>query len=391
MRIVVVGGGIVGLAAAYRMTRARPDSKVTVLEKEMALGCHQTGRNSGVIHSGIYYRPGSAKALNCREGRQLLLAFCRENSIEHELCGKVIVATEPSELPGLHELARRATGNGVDAALVDGDALCKLEPWVRGLQALHVRDAGIVDYLQVLRSLHQVGGADVRLGCRVLQIVQRPRAVTVSTTDGEFEADWLVNCAGLQCDRVCRSSGGVPGIKIVPFKGEYYRLRSGVEHLCRNLIYPVPDPAFPFLGVHLTRMIGGGVEAGPNAVLALGREAYQSGDLNLPDLLETLGYRGFWRLAARHWKMGFQEMHRSLVKGAFAGALQRLVPELRQEDLSPAPCGIRAQAVRPSGALEDDFLIAREARCLHVLNAPSPAATSALAIGGRIVEQLLEP
>lgn len=384
MRVIVVGGGIVGLASAYRISRAFPSASVVVLEKEMALGLHQTGRNSGVIHSGTYYRPGSAKAITCRAGRQQLLALCRKYDIAHEMCGKVIVATHQGELEGLQELARRASGNVVDAELVDGSALRRLEPHVIGIQALHVRDAGIVDYKAVLRVLAETGGAEVRLGSEVVEVLQTSSTVVVRTTTGELEADWLVNCGGLQCDRVSRRSGYEPEVCIVPFKGEYYLLKESAEHLCRTLVYPVPDPAFPFLGVHLTRMVGGGVEAGPNAVLALGREAYQSGDLNLRDLAETLNYRGFWRLAARHWRKGLGEVHRSLSKAAFVRALQRLVPELRGSDLFPAPCGIRAQAVRPNGALEDDFLIARDRRCLHVLNAPSPAATASLAIGERV-------
>lgn len=354
----------------------------------MALGLHQTGRNSGVIHSGTYYRPGSAKATTCRAGRQQLLELCRQHDVAHEMCGKVIVATHDGELEGLRELARRAAGNGVDAELIDEAALRRLEPHVNGIQALHVRDAGIVDYKAVLRVLAEAGGAEVRLGSELLDVRQAGSSVVLQTTAGELEADWLVNCGGLQCDRVSRRSGHEPEVRIVPFKGEYYLLKDSSEHLCRTLVYPVPDPAFPFLGVHLTRMVGGGVEAGPNAVLALGREAYQPGDVNLRDLSETLSYGGFWRLAARHWRQGLGEVHRSLSKAAFVRALQRLIPELRARDLSPAPCGIRAQAVRPDGALEDDFLIARDGRCLHVLNAPSPAATASLAIGELVAAAL---
>ena len=377
----MVGGGIVGLASAYRISRALPAARVVVLEKELALGLHQTGRNSGVIHSGIYYRPGSAKALNCWAGRRQLLEFCREHGVDYELCGKVIVATGEEEFSGLTRLAQQAAGNEVDAEMIEGDALRRLEPHVAGLRALHVKDAGIVDYTQVLLALRRAGGADIRLGAQVVSIVEGASSVVALTSVGEFEAEWLINCGGLQCDRVCRSSGLKPAVQIVPFKGEYFHLSSAAEQLCRTLIYPVPDSAFPFLGVHLTRMVGGGVEAGPNAVLAMGREAYHPGDINFRDLAETLSYPGFWRLATRHWKMGLAEMHRSLSKAAFLRALQRLVPELRSQDLSPTACGIRAQAVRRNGTLEDDFLIARQGRCLHILNAPSPAATSSLAIG----------
>lgn len=390
MKVVVVGGGIVGLASAYRIARAFPSASLVVLEKEMALGLHQTGRNSGVIHSGAYYKPGSAKAATCWTGRRQLLELCRRHGIAHEMCGKVIVATHSGELSGLDELARRAAGNRVDAELVDGPALRRLEPHVNGIRALHVRDAGIVDYAAVVRVLAEIGGAEVRMGAELRQVRQHASKVRVWTSTGELEADWLVNCAGLHCDRVSRCSGHEPEVRIVPFKGEYYVLSPAAEHLCRTLVYPVPDPAFPFLGVHLTHMVGGGVEAGPNAVLALGREAYRPGDLNLADLADTLSYGGFWRLAARHWLKGAGEARRSLFKSAFVRALQRLVPELASEHLHPAPCGIRAQAVRPDGALEDDFLIARDGRCLHLLNAPSPAATAALAIGERVAAALAD-
>jgi L-2-hydroxyglutarate oxidase len=388
MRVIIVGGGIVGLACAYSITRARPSAQVVVLEKELSLGLHQTGRNSGVIHSGVYYKPGSIKALTCHRGRRQLLEFCRLHEIDHEVCGKVIVATRPDELQGLQRLAERAAGNQVDFELVDGPALRRLEPHVAGIGALHIKDAGIVDYKKMVATLGRECGAQIHTNTALQALVNRPGSILAQTSAGEFEADWLVNCAGLQCDRVCRDSGLRPDVAIVPFKGEYYRLNRCAEPLCKNLVYPVPDPAFPFLGVHLTRMVEGGVEAGPNAVLALGREAYSPGDLNLRDLGQTLGYPGFWRLAARHWRKGLAEVHRSFSKGAFVRALQRLVPELQAHQLTPAPCGIRAQAVRPDGALEDDFLIRREGRGLHVLNAPSPAATSSLAIGERIADEL---
>lgn len=389
LRVVIIGGGIVGLAAAYALTRAVSSARVVLLEKELALGLHQTGRNSGVIHSGIYYRPGSLKALTCQTGRGLLLDFCRRHSIEHQVCGKLIVATREEELAGLNRLASRAAGNGVSCAMVEGAALRRLEPHVAGLRALHVKDAGIVDYRRVAHVLAEECGADIRLGVRALATASSSSGVVLQTSAQEIEADYMINCAGLHCDRVCRDSGSKPEVAIVAFKGEYYRLSSEAEPLCRNLIYPVPDPAFPFLGVHLTRMVGGGVEVGPNAVLALGREAYRDGDLNFGDLAQTLSYPGFWRLAARHWRQGLAEARRSLSLRAFLGALQRLVPELAARHLSPAPCGIRAQAVRSDGTLQDDFLLRRDGRCLHVLNAPSPAATSSLAIGERVAAALL--
>jgi L-2-hydroxyglutarate oxidase len=389
MKVVVVGGGIVGMACAYQIGRSLPSAKVVVLEKELSLGLHQTGRNSGVIHSATYYKPGSAKATSCSEGRRQLLRFCDSHGVGYELCGKVIVATSQAELPGLTELARRAACNRVKAQMIDGSALRRIEPHVAGLQALHVQDAGIVDYTQVLSALRGESGAEVRFGAEVLSVQSKGESVVVRTSAGDWEADRLINCGGLQCDRVARRSALKPPVRIVPFKGEYFRLSPSAEHLCRGLVYPVPDPAFPFLGVHLTRMMGGGVEAGPNAVLALGREAYQEGDLNFRDLWETLTYPGFWRLAGRHWRQGLAEAHRSLSKASFVRALRRLVPDLQGHHLSPAPCGIRAQAVRADGSLEDDFLIQAQGRCLHMLNAPSPAATSCLAIGAKVAKALL--
>lgn len=386
--IIVVGGGIVGLATAYRLTLSRADCRVTVLEKEGAIALHQSGRNSGVIHSGIYYKPGSAKALNCREGRVRLLEFCQEFAVPYELCGKVIVAVEQGELARLQALWERGRANGVDCRLIGVEELRELEPHAAGLQALHVPEAGIIDYGKVCQVLKNEIRGQIVTGVKVGRILVEGDGLLAETDQGDFRGDHLINCAGLHSDRVCGMAGGVPGVKIVPFKGEYFTLRASGEHLCRNLIYPVPDPEFPFLGVHLTRMISGGVEVGPNAVLALGREAYGKADVNLTDLLETLTYPGFLRLGLRHWRMGLGEMWRSLSKKAFVRALNRLCPALEENQLLPTTSGIRAQALYANGDLEDDFRILKLERSIHVLNAPSPAATASLAIGDAVSREL---
>jgi len=384
----VIGAGIVGLATAYEIRRVRPDAEIWVLEKEVEPALHQTGRNSGVIHSGLYYKPGSAKAVNCRKGRARLLEFCRQHGIEHELCGKVVLATKEDEIPALEELHRRGLENGVSCRFLREGELADYEPHAVAVRALHVEDSGIVDYREVCRTLLQASGCKLVTGAKVLQVVSEGARRRVVTTQGEFVVDYVVNCGGLQSDRVCALTGVNPPLRIVPFKGEYYRLKDSAAHLCRHLIYPVPDPNFPFLGVHLTRRIGGGVDAGPNAVLALGREAYLSGDMNLSDLLETLSYSGFWRLSLKHWTMGLGEMVRSASKTLFTKALQRLCPEIQKDDLVVSAAGIRAQAVRPDGSLEDDFQVLTEPGLTNVLNAPSPAATASLAIGEEIVARM---
>jgi (S)-2-hydroxyglutarate dehydrogenase len=386
--VVIVGAGILGLSTAYQLGLSRPDCRVTILEKELGMAQHQTGRNSGVIHSGVYYTPGSAKAVNCRRGRAQLLEFCQHHDVPFELCGKVVVATDPGELERLHNLHERGQANGVNCRLIKPAELLELEPHAAGVEALHVPDAGIVDYRRMCEVLAGEIRGEVRTGVQVLRVVPQGDQVLVETDHGEIWADHLVNCAGLHCDRVCRASAGKPPLKIVPFKGEYFRLRPVAEGFCRSLIYPVPDPQFPFLGVHLTRMIDGGVEVGPNAVVAFGREAYGKADVNFADLFESLTYPGFLRLAARHWKMGVGEMWRSLSKRAFVKALNKLCPELRVEHIVPSPAGIRAQALRPDGTLEDDFQILEVGRGVHVLNAPSPAATASLAIGETISSYL---
>lgn len=390
MRIAVVGGGIVGLATATQLARTIPKAHIVLLEKESFVGLHQSGRNSGVLHSGIYYKPGSAKARTCRLGREMLLTYCHEHQIAHEVCGKVVVATRQGELSRLDALAERAHANDVAATRLDSAELKRKEPHARGLGALWVKEAGIIDFKAVMNQLARDLPGELRTDAQLLSLHRHNDVVVCQTTAGELETDWLINCGGLFSDRICRLQGQKPEIQIVPFKGEYFRLKTEAESLCRSLIYPVPDPAFPFLGVHLTRMVSGGVEAGPNAVLALGRQAYRAGDLNLPDLLETLAFPGFWRLASRHWRAGLGEVGRSLSQRAFVKALQRLVPDLQPEHLLAAPCGIRAQALQADGRLQDDFLIQREGRCWHVLNAPSPAATASFAIAKEIAEALAQ-
>lgn len=396
----IVGGGIVGLATALALIERKPDASVLVLEKEKDWGQHQTGRNSGVIHSGIYYKPGSLKATFCRAGNRSLVDFCSRHGIPHEICGKVIVATEPSELPLLDNLHRRGIENALNVKRMVPEELHEIEPHVHGLAALRVLDAGIVDYgavCRVLAALLQQGGCELLLDRRLMSIVRRSNTVELVTQQSTYTARVFINCAGLHSDRVAeldteRSASPVDesrGVRIVPFRGEYFELKPECRHLVRNLVYPVPNPAFPFLGVHFTRMIDGRVEAGPNAVLALAREGYRKTDIDLHDLLETLSFPGFRKLCGRCWRDALKEQWRSLSRRAFLRSLQRLIPEVRAHDLMAAPAGIRAQAVTPDGALVDDFLIVKDAHCLHVLNAPSPAATASLQIGRHISSLLL--
>ncbi len=388
-RIVIVGGGIVGLATAWRLSD-RDDVEVVVLEKEDAVAQHQTGRNSGVLHSGIYYKPGSLKATNCRAGKLEMESFCEAEGIAYERCGKVIVAVDERELPALERIHERGIANGVACERIGPDRLREIEPHVAGIAAIHVPEAGIVDYRGVcdrLAAILRERGHEVRLGARVLRVRSGGSRRVVETTAGELDADLVVNCGGLHCDRIARASGVASGPRIVPFRGEYYVLKPEATHLCRHLIYPVPDPNFPFLGVHFTRMVEGGVECGPNAVLAFAREGYTFGTVDLRDLVETLGYGGFHRLALKHWRSGLGEMWRSLSKAAFVKSLQRLVPEIRSEQIVPAPAGVRAQAVNRDGSMVDDFQILQAEGVVHVLNAPSPAATASLNIGRHVAEQ----
>jgi L-2-hydroxyglutarate oxidase len=391
-RYVVIGGGIVGLATAHELTRRHPHATVTVLEKEDHVAAHQTGHNSGVIHAGVYYKPGSLKARMCRAGSASMVEFCDAHGIPYQICGKLIVATDDSEVPRLHALHERALANGLPVRLVTPAEAREYEPHIASVAGLHVASTGIVDYAQVCRVLSELvekAGGTVRLGARVVGLHPEGDTIVVQTTAGEHRADHLVNCAGLHSDRIARMAGHRPTARIVPFRGEYYELRPARRDLVRGLIYPVPDPQFPFLGVHLTRMIDGSVHAGPNAVLALAREGYSWGRVRARDVADVATYPGLWRLARKHLRYGLTEVRRSLSRNLFAQSLARLVPELTRDDIVPAGAGVRAQAIARDGSLVDDFLIVRGPRQVHVLNAPSPAATSSLEIAKHVVTQLL--
>ncbi len=392
--VAIVGGGIVALATARALAERAPRARLLILEKEGRLGAHQTSHNSGVIHSGIYYRPGSYKARLCVEGARLMVQFCQAHGIRMERCGKVIVATREEELPRLAALHERGVANGVpDLALIGPERVRELEPHAAALRAIHSPNTGIVDFGEVAAALArdlQARGVRIETGARVKVIARTGDGLELGTPRLTFRARRLVNCAGLYSDEVARMAGAVPGVRIVPFRGEYYFLRPERRHLVRGLIYPVPDPEFPFLGVHFTRTVHGDVEAGPNAVLAFAREGYTFGRVVPRELLGTLAYRGFWAMARRYWRTGAYELYRSLSKAAFVRALQRLVPDLRPEDVTPGGAGVRAQAVSPDGTLVDDFRILESADAIHVLNAPSPAATASLAIGRHVATLAVE-
>lgn len=391
--LTIIGGGILGLATALKIGAACPNIRLLILEKEAALARHQTGNNSGVIHSGLYYRPGSLKARLCVAGRKELIAFCDQNSVPYEICGKVVVATSQEELPRLEELHRRGIANGLQGLeMIGPERLKELEPYAAGIKALRVPQTGIVDYRKVAAAYADKvrdANGDIRLSQRVVGILDRPGELVLQTSGGDYRTKYLINCCGLQSDLVARmmaaaSSDDAEEHRIIPFRGEYYRLAPEREFLVRNLIYPVPDPTFPFLGVHFTRMARGGVEAGPNAVFAYAREGYRHTDVNLADLWRALSFRGFWAMAGKYWRTGFGELYRSLSKSAFVRALQKLLPEIRESDLVPGGAGVRAQAVSARGALVDDFVIKQSKNAIHVLNAPSPGATASLAIGQQI-------
>ncbi len=388
---LIIGGGIVGLATARQLLRKYPGAKVTVLEKESAPGRHQTGHNSGVLHCGLYYTPGSLKARLAVEGIREMVEFCEEHNVPHEVCGKLVVATDDAEVARMEKLLERGAANGLEGLeKFSREQMREVEPHIGGIAALKVPQEGIVDYHAVVTALvkdiEKMGG----------QVITKARVTkfheggewTAETTAGDFNADWIINCAGLYCDRVSQLTGQKRDLRIIPFRGEYYQLKPRSQHLVKHLIYPVPDPQFPFLGVHFTRLIGGGIEAGPNAVLAFAREGYSKTNLNLRDLFDALTYPGLWRFAFKYPKMCAQELRGSFSKKYFCKQLQKLVPEIQPSDLETGGTGVRAQAMSPEGGLVQDFHFARGQRALHVLNAPSPAATASLAIGSEIVNQL---
>jgi L-2-hydroxyglutarate oxidase len=390
---VVIGGGIVGLAVAWAILEKNRDVRIAVIEKESGWARHQTGRNSGVIHSGIYYKPGSLKAKLCREGNRRLLEFCQDHGIRYETCGKVIVATSESEIPLLERLYERAIANELPVHKLSASRVQEIEPHVRCLAGIQVPSTGIVDFGGVCQKLAELIGAhggELHLQTDVRGFRNNGRGTILETSKGDLTARWIVNCAGLHSDRVAKLAGAQPGARIVPFRGEYYELKPERRYLVRNLIYPVPDPNFPFLGVHFTRMIDGSIHAGPNAVLSLKREGYHRTSFNLRDFIETVTYAGFWRLAAKHTRAGLEEVHRSFSKKAFVRSLQKLIPEICEEDIVPGTAGVRAQALRPDGGLVDDFLIVRGPSSIHLCNAPSPAATASLEIGRLIAKDLPE-
>ena len=393
--LAIIGGGILGLATGLKILEAHPAARLLILEKEPEIARHQTGHNSGVIHSGLYYKPGSLKAQGCVAGREALIAFCEQNSVPYEICGKVVVATAEQELLRLDELYRRGVANGLRGVEIIGpERLQEIEPHTTGIKALFVPETGIIDYTKVAAAYAakiRSGGGEIRTSSKVTGIAERGGEIALETTSGEDRARHLINCCGLQSDMVAKMAATTDGAnseehRIVPFRGEYYKLATAKHYLVRNLIYPVPDPTFPFLGVHFTRMIkgGGGIEAGPNAVLAYAREGYRHSIVNAGDLWNTVTFKGFWAMTGKYWRTGFGELYRSLSKAAFVRALQKLLPEITESDLVPGGSGVRAQAVSASGALVDDFVIKQSRSAIHVLNAPSPGATASLAIGQSI-------
>ena len=388
---VVIGGGIVGFSTAYHLGQSFPRARVLLLEKESGPARHQTGRNSGVIHSGIYYKPGSAKATFAKAGARSMVEFCQNHGIAHNVCGKVIVATHEGEVPLLDSLYQRGLQNGVPVEKVSAERVREIEPHVRCIAGVLVKSTGITSYGEVCRKfleLIESAGGEVRFEQAVRSVQERDNRKIIGTDNGEFAAKYVINCAGLHSDRVARLAGDDPGARIVPFRGEYFELVPAMRHLVNTLIYPVPNPDFPFLGVHFTRMIDGSVHAGPNAVLALKREGYFKTDFNLRDFCETMAFGGFWKLISHNLGEGLKEMHRSFFKSAFVSSLQQLIPEIQSADLVPCKAGVRAQALFDDGRLVDDFLMVKGKGILHVCNAPSPAATAALEIGKSIVRQL---
>ncbi len=389
--LAIIGGGIVGLSTAMSVGERYPKLRIIVLEKESNWAAHQTGNNSGVIHSGIYYKPGSFKAKFCREGSQSMVDFCQKHNLPYEICGKVIVATETEELPLLEKLYQRGLENSLDVTKISPEQVREIEPHVNCLAGIKVTATGIADYKKVCQKYVDIAssqGAELRLNTKVTKISHQEKYLAIETNQGDFTSKFVVNCAGLHSDRIAKLSQVNPQAKIVPFRGEYYELKPEKRYLVKTLIYPVPNPNFPFLGVHFTRMIDGSVHAGPNAVLSLKREGYNKSDFDLRDFADIITYPGFWKLAAKHADAGIQEMIRSFSKAAFVRSLQRLIPEVQADDLIPTHAGVRAQALKSNGALVDDFLIVKNKNSLHVCNAPSPAATSSLEIGKAIAAQV---
>jgi L-2-hydroxyglutarate oxidase len=387
----IIGGGIVGLSTGMAIYQRFPNAKVVVIEKESVVADHQTGHNSGVIHSGIYYKPGSFKARFARQGSQSMREFCQMYGIEHDICGKVIVATKQEEIPLLDNLYKRGEENGLSISRISSDQLLEIEPHVNGLAAIRVPVAGIVNYRQVSEKFAEIikeNGGEIHLNTKVEKIHEESDQVTIETTRGIIKANMVINCAGLHSDRMATAAGYKTDMKIVPFRGEYYKLKPEKRYLVKHLIYPVPNPKFPFLGVHFTRMISGEVDAGPNAVLSFKREGYKKTDFNAKDLAEVLSYGGFWKLAGKFMKEGMEEYVRSFSKKQFTKSLQELIPEIQEDDLIPAPAGVRAQALKADGNMVDDFQIIVGKRSIHVCNAPSPAATASIEIGKEVVRRI---
>ncbi|MEJ5261068.1 MAG: L-2-hydroxyglutarate oxidase [Ignavibacterium sp.] len=390
---IFIGGGIVGTASALKLLQKK-DLRILLIEAEDSLAKHQTGNNSGVIHSGLYYKPGSLKALNCTRGREMLYEFCETNSIPYERCGKLVVATDESEILALRMLEERGIANGLTGIKrLTKEQIKEYEPYANGIEALFVPQTGIVDYVAVTNKYAKLiikNGGEIKLNAKAKKIKITCNEIVVITEQDEFKAKYLVNCAGLYSDKVARMSGINPDVKIIPFRGEYYELKKEKQHLVRNLIYPVPDPQFPFLGVHFTRMIHGGVEAGPNAVLAFKRTGYKKSDIDFSNILEMITYPGFWKMAKKHYKMGIEEFRRSFSKKLFVKSLQKLIPDLTENDIVPGGAGVRAQALDRDGKLLDDFRIIQTDKMIHVLNAPSPAATASLSIGDTISDMIIK-
>lgn len=392
--VIIIGGGIVGLATAHQLLTKNPSLKLLLIEKEAELCKHQTGNNSGVIHSGLYYKPGSLKATNCINGYNMLINFCKEEGIEYDLCGKVVVATDDHQKPLLENLYQRGLENGLDKiSKISVEELKEIEPHVNGIAAINVPYTGIIDYVAVAEryadKIREKGG-DIRLGEKVLGVAENGKQTIIKTDKGEHECRLMINCAGLYSDKIARKTTDNIDLKIIPFRGEYFKLKPEKEYLVKHLIYPVPDPNFPFLGVHFTRMMKGGIEAGPNAVLAFRREGYKKSQVNVPELMETLMWPGFQKVASKYWKTGFGELYRSFSKSAFTKALQKLIPEIQEDDLVDGGAGVRAQACDKKGGLLDDFAIIETNSAINVCNAPSPAATSSLSIGKTVAELALK-